>query len=129
MSNQSTLDEGVGGRIVASRACVECGELVHVTQEPHTHPKPPKTNLEDALDEILVDFFNEAEVDVHSENNQSGTVFTKAGTKAKQQITNLFVSQFLEALPGKWVLEDDDYNAGYNAAIAQIKDTIGRIGK
>lgn len=46
------------------------------------------------------------------------------------QITDLFVSQFLEALPEKEAEVANDpylgYALGFNAALTQIKDTIGR---
>ena len=46
-------------------------------------------NLDEKIDEILVNFFNKAEIDVHSKNNNNGSVFTKAGTEAKEAIKQL----------------------------------------
>lgn len=47
---------------------------------------------EERLDEILVAFFNEAEPDVHATNGE--TVYTKAGTHAKQAIKQLMANEF-----------------------------------
>ena len=45
---------------------------------------------DEELDKILVNFFNEAEEDVHSSNFNEGFVLTKAHTKAKQAIQALY---------------------------------------
>ena len=53
-------------------------------------------NLDEKIDEILVNFFNKAEIDVHSENNNNGSVFTKAGTEAKEAIKQLIEEEIEE---------------------------------
>ena len=45
---------------------------------------------DEELDKILVNFFNQAEEDVHSSNFNEGLVLTKAHTKAKQAIKDLY---------------------------------------
>lgn len=55
-------------------------------------------NYIDEINEILVDFFNEAEADVHSDNFKDGIVITKAGTKASQRLSELIVRARIEGL-------------------------------
>lgn len=43
------------------------------------------------LDEILVEFFNQAEEDAHSDNFKDGVLITKSHTEAKQSILDLFI--------------------------------------
>lgn len=69
----------------------------------------------DELDKILVDFFNEAEPDVHASNG--GTVYTKAGTNAKTKIQahiKQAKEQLLEQVEAE-VIGDNEYgNIGYS---------------
>jgi hypothetical protein len=51
-----------------------------------------------SIDDILVIFFNEVEMDVHSDNFNGGSVFTKAGTHAKAQLALLFKEMMEEVI-------------------------------
>lgn len=46
------------------------------------------------LTEILLNFYNEVEQDVHSDNNHDGIVITRAGTKAEQAI-NAYIAEVI----------------------------------
>lgn len=67
-------------------------------------------NTQPTIDEILLNFFNEAETDVHSDNNLDGTVITKAHTKARTQLLSLMMEVIGDDLPtdmyGSWTMND-----------------------
>lgn len=105
----------------------------------HTNTNSP-TNLEDALDEVLKQVSEAAVQAIRDYRDHKEPVPRElTHIKAKQAITNLFVSQFLEALPKKKGLPtyfrnsidqvaQEAFNGGFDEAINTIKDTIGRIG-
>lgn len=97
-----------------------------------TYPKPPKTNLEDALEEIIGNF------DTWCMCGQRECVLSENFAQAKEQITNLFVSQFLEIVgedepevinDNKYIYDQMARNELREQLRTQIKDTIGRMGK
>lgn len=67
-------------------------------------------DIDTRLDEILVKFYNQATKDVYSENNYNGTVYTKAGTKAKQTIKQLMADEFENMIGEDTYDERDDHD-------------------
>lgn len=66
--------------------------------------------IDERIDELLVSFFNEAEVDVHSDNFNSGRVITKAGARAKQAIKALILEAEMAGMLQVQALLEDDPN-------------------
>ncbi len=69
------------------------------------------------VEKILINFFNEAEVDVHSDNFNNGRVITKAHTKAIAAINQLIRNEKLELLD-RLVTEQELLGDGYEGFMA-----------
>jgi len=84
----------------------------------------PPLSFDEKLDEILVAFYNGASNDVYSDNNHDGTVYTKAGTQAKQAIKQLIASELGAIIDANI---DPDYAVDTDAVYEVLMEWLGEL--